>query len=151
MAFNVGVKIGRPDPSSQKERELLLIQSTPFRNIDFIVSSLFCNSGSLFQSTVTSVIYFCLGFSCCPYYWGVHYSGVSARRELSVFTHDYSSRTVHLPTKLCAWQQWVLSKKLKESIFLIISKWTVVHLVPVNPLSPNIHKQILQTDLYTFL
>ena len=30
MAFNVGVKIGRPDPSSQKERELLLIQSTPF-------------------------------------------------------------------------------------------------------------------------
>ena len=28
--FNVGVKIGRPDPSSQKERELLLIQSTPF-------------------------------------------------------------------------------------------------------------------------
>ena len=26
----------------------------------------------------------------------------------------------------------------------------VVHLVPVNP-SPNIHKQILQTDLYTFL
>ena len=23
--------------------------------------------------------------------------------------------------------------------------------LPVNPLSPNIHKQILQTDLYTFL
>ena len=37
------------------------------------------NSGSLCQS-----IYFCLGFSCCPYYWGVRYSGVSARRELSL-------------------------------------------------------------------
>ena len=23
--------------------------------------------------------------------------------------------------------------------------------LPLNPLSPNIHKQILQTDLYTFL
>ena len=30
------------------------------------------------------VIYFCWGFSCCLYYWGVHNSGVSARRELTV-------------------------------------------------------------------
>ena len=32
----------------------------------------------------TSVICFCWGFSCCPYYRGVRYSGVSARRELTV-------------------------------------------------------------------
>ena len=31
-----------------------------------------------------SVIYFCLGFSCCPYYWCVRYSGVSARQELTI-------------------------------------------------------------------
>ena len=33
-----------------------------------------------------SVIYFCPEFICCPYYRGVRYSGVSARRELTVFT-----------------------------------------------------------------
>ena len=31
-----------------------------------------------------SVIYFCPEFICCPYYRGVRYSGVSARRELTV-------------------------------------------------------------------
>ena len=31
-----------------------------------------------------SVTYFCQGFSCCPYYPGVRYGGVSARRELTV-------------------------------------------------------------------
>ena len=37
----------------------------------------------------TSLIYFCLGFSCCPYYWSVHYSWVSARRELTVFLTQF--------------------------------------------------------------
>ena len=32
----------------------------------------------------TSVIWFFLGFSCCPFYRGVRYSEVSARRELTV-------------------------------------------------------------------
>ena len=32
----------------------------------------------------TSVICFFLGFSCCPFYRGVRYSEVSARRELTV-------------------------------------------------------------------
>ena len=36
------------------------------------------NSRSLFQSNV------CLAFSCCPYYRSVRYSGVSARRELTL-------------------------------------------------------------------
>ena len=36
----------------------------------------------------TSVIYFCLEFSSCLDYRGVHYSGVSARRELTVIP-DY--------------------------------------------------------------
>ena len=31
-----------------------------------------------------SVIYFCPEFICCPYYRGVRYSRVSARRELTV-------------------------------------------------------------------
>ena len=31
----------------------------------------------------TSVINFCPGFSYCPYYWGVRYSRVSARGQLS--------------------------------------------------------------------
>ena len=35
-------------------------------------------------------IYFCLGFSCCPYYRGVRYSEVSARRELTVFSVIFS-------------------------------------------------------------
>ena len=41
------------------------------------------NSGSLFQSNVCN--FFCPEFICCPYYRGVRYSGVSARRELTVF------------------------------------------------------------------
>ena len=35
-------------------------------------------------------IYFCLGFSCCPYYGGVRYSEVSARRELTVLSVIFS-------------------------------------------------------------
>ena len=33
----------------------------------------------------TSAIYFRLGCSCCPYYRGVHYIGLSASRERTVF------------------------------------------------------------------
>jgi len=29
------------------------------------------------------IIYFCLGFRCCPFYWGVHYSGMFTRQELT--------------------------------------------------------------------
>ena len=32
-----------------------------------------------------SVIYFCLGLSCCPCYSGVHNSKVSTRRELTAY------------------------------------------------------------------
>ena len=39
----------------------------------------------------TSVICFCRGFICCPFYQGVRYSGVSARRELTVTGSDCSS------------------------------------------------------------
>ena len=35
----------------------------------------------------TSEVYFCLGFSCCPYYRGASYSGVSAGRESHSLTH----------------------------------------------------------------
>ena len=40
------------------------------------------NSESLFQSILCNFFY--RGFSCCPYYRGVHNSGVSARRKLTV-------------------------------------------------------------------
>ena len=43
------------------------------------------NSENLFQM---SVIKFCLGFSCCPYYRDVCNSEVSARRELTVLGFD---------------------------------------------------------------
>ena len=36
------------------------------------------------DASQTSVICFCSGFSRCPYYQGVRYSGVSAKRELTV-------------------------------------------------------------------
>ena len=39
----------------------------------------------------TRFIYFCPGFSFCPYYRGVRYSGVSARRELTVAGVDRSN------------------------------------------------------------
>ena len=47
----------------------------------------------------TSAIYFHQGFSCCPYYRGVRYSGVqSVRRELSVQklspVHYYDTHSV---------------------------------------------------------
>ena len=62
----------------------------------------------------TTIIYFCPGFRCCPYYWGVCYSGVSARRELTVLrlkrqekdflrstsnSHYYSFFLIHLELK----------------------------------------------------
>ena len=37
-----------------------------------------------FYFSQTSVNYFSLGFSCCPYHRVVRYNGVSARRELTV-------------------------------------------------------------------
>ena len=35
---------------------------------------------------------FSLGFSCCPYYQGVRYSRVSARRELAAVAGEKKSR-----------------------------------------------------------
>ena len=49
-----------------------------------------------------SLIYFCPEFICCPYYRGVRYSGVSARRELTVVLSNIQN-------------SW-LSRKLKASV-----------------------------------
>ena len=64
------------------------IQSTPFI-ADTVGTSSKCPyqresviAGVYFSQT--SLICFCLGFSCCPFYRSVRYSGVSARRELTV-------------------------------------------------------------------
>ena len=48
----------------------------------------------------TSVIYFCRGFSCCPYYRGVRNSEVSARRELAELEVRIGLWHVVHPTKL---------------------------------------------------
>ena len=61
----------------------------------------------------TSVINFCQGFSCCPYYRGVRNSRVSARRELTVLSFQSGVRlkevfnnrnypnTVHFSVRVC--------------------------------------------------
>ena len=66
----------------------LTLQSPPFivdicRDLE-LVSSLARahNSESLFESNVCNI--FCRGLSCCPIFWGVCYSRVSARPELTV-------------------------------------------------------------------
>ena len=68
---------------------LIYIQLTPFI-ADTVGTSCQCPhqresviAGVYFSQT--SVICFFLGFSCCPFYRGVRYSEVSARRELTVF------------------------------------------------------------------
>ena len=53
-------------------RDLELVSSLPrVHNIESLPQSNVCNL-------------FCLGLSCCPYYRGFRYRGVSARRELAV-------------------------------------------------------------------
>ena len=66
----------------------LEVQSTPFI-ADTVGTSSQCPHQRVsviagVDFSQTSVICFCRGFSCCPYYRGVRYSGVSARRELTV-------------------------------------------------------------------
>ena len=76
----------------------LWFMSIKARSFDITANSLFyehCRNLKLVFSLVrvrnsksfsqTSVICFCRGFSCCPYYWGVCYNGVSARPQLTVF------------------------------------------------------------------
>ena len=56
---------------------------THCRDLEFVSSlARVRNNGSLFQSKNCN--FFCLGFNYCPYYWGVRYSGVSARQEMAV-------------------------------------------------------------------
>ena len=71
-----------------REKDYYYVQSTPFI-ADTVGTSRWCPhqresviAGVYFSQT--SATCFCRGFSCCPYYRGVRYSGVSARRELTV-------------------------------------------------------------------
>ena len=71
----------------------LLLQSTPFI-ADTVGTSSQCPhqresviAGVYFSQT--SVIWFFLGFNCCPFYRGVRYNEVSARRELTVLSLQY--------------------------------------------------------------
>ena len=54
------------------------------------------NSGSLFRS-INVCNSFLPGFSVCPYYQGVRYSGVSARRELTVYDNVGSVMSSMIP------------------------------------------------------
>ena len=55
------------------------------------------NSGSLFQSTNVCNS-FLPGLSVCPYYQSVRYSGVSARRELTVYDNVGSVMSSMIPS-----------------------------------------------------
>ena len=49
---------------------------------------------------ITQNIFSLFLFSCCSYYWGVHYSGVSGRQELTVF--EYISQFHLLLRGICS-------------------------------------------------
>ena len=68
------------------------------------------NSGNLFQSNVCN-LFFPGIYSCCPFYWGVRYSEVSARRELTV---PRSWR--------CRWQRIRRQRKTKETDYSMNNK-----------------------------
>ena len=53
-----------------------------------------------------NMIYFFLGFSCCPYYRGVRYSGVSARRELTPKWTFLLQISCHIPYPLSLIHIW---------------------------------------------
>ena len=55
------------------------------------------NSGGLFQS-INVCNSFLPGLSVCPYYQGVRYSGVSARRELTVYDNVGSVMSSMIPS-----------------------------------------------------
>ena len=74
-----------------------------------------------------SVIYFCPEFICCPYYRGVRYSGVSARRELTVinsvihsgipFPHLFFTRVCFKFFSFVASQMSKIKQKRKKMSF----------------------------------
>ena len=73
------------------------------------------NTGVYF-SQMSIIIYFCLGFRCCPFYWDVHYSGMFTRQELTymqviarrgVTSCYHSSKFLNL-NSLC-WQTWLFA------------------------------------------
>ena len=75
-----------------------------------------------------SVIYLCLGFNFCLYYWAIHYSWVSARQELTVlvkcFILHFFIRTLR--------GQYVFFYKLMYAWFNDSNSYDINHVVIVS-------------------
>ena len=77
------------------------------------------NSGSLFQSI--NVCYsFLPGFSVCPYYQGVRYSGVSARWELTVYDNVGSVMSSMIPFSKMHGSPAFTSQIKENGVFLVV-------------------------------
>ena len=86
----------------------------------------------------TSLIYFWRGFSCCPYYRGVRYSGESARRELTVLT-----KILFGSLWLWGWLPHRLSKRQSLSTTTVLFRTTFTWTIKLNLLL----KWLLGTNL----
>ena len=77
------------------------------------------NSGSLFQS-INVCNSFLPGFSVCPYYQGVRYSGVSARRELTVYDNVGSVMSSMIPFSKMHGSPAFTSQIKENGVFLVV-------------------------------
>ena len=77
------------------------------------------NSGSLFQS-INVCNSFLPGLSVCPYYQGVRYSGVSARRELTVYDNVGSVMSSMIPSSKKHGSPFFTSQIKENGVFLVV-------------------------------
>ena len=79
----------------------------------------------VYFSQMSIIIYFCLGFRCCPFYWGVHYSGMFTRQELT-YMQVIGRRGVtscYHSSKISESQQSLLT----EMAICIVERWKKVY------------------------
>ena len=76
IAFNILVAEGEVNTGAEQSPRRTRGDYSPIFTRESVIAGVYFSQ--------TSVIYFCPEFICCPYYQGVRYSGVSARRELTV-------------------------------------------------------------------
>lgn len=76
------------------------------------------------QFSQMSVIQFFLRFSCCPYYWGVCYNGVSARPQLTVFCSCLWINTVTIIGDKFTNEQKILEEICLEQACVFVSNFS---------------------------
>ena len=106
----------------------LTLKSPPFtvdicRDLE-LVSSLARahNSESLFKSNVCNI--FCRGFSCCLNFWGVCYSRVFARWELTVPANSTPALITvpSLPYRVSHSASWSVTQTVSQSVSQVASQ-----------------------------